>query len=175
MTDNLAAYRYYSLALEKAQAMHNEEAIALLEKAVALDPEFAMAHARIGYAYAVTGDDAEKARPHLEKAFQLSNRLTEKDRLYINAWYSIANLDYPGAIGPFRKIIARYPMEVEAYLRLGYLLRGEGQHEEAVRVLKQGLVSRSRKPGMFITRSASSTSTFTGTTRRLPRISAMSS
>jgi tetratricopeptide (TPR) repeat protein len=31
-------------------------------------------------------------------------------------------------------------MEVEAYVRLGYLLRGEGQHEEAVRVLKQSLV-----------------------------------
>lgn len=140
MTHNLEAYRYYSLAVEKAQALHNEEAIALLEKAAALDPQFAMAHARIGYAYAVTGDDAEKARPHLEKAFQLSNRLNEKDSLYIKAWYSIANLDYSGAIGSFRKIIAEYPMEVEAYLRLGYLLRGEGQHEEAVRVLKQSLV-----------------------------------
>nr|MBA3257375.1 tetratricopeptide repeat protein [Pyrinomonadaceae bacterium] len=140
MTDNLVAYRFYSLALERAQALHNEEAIALLEKAVALDPQFAMAYGRIGYAYAVTGYDAEKAKPHLEKAFQLSTRLTEKDNLYINAWYSIANLDYLGATGPLRKIIAQYPMEVEAYLRLGYLLRGEGQHEEAVRVLKQGLV-----------------------------------
>ena len=140
MTDNLEAYRYYSLAVEKAQALHNEEAIALLEKAVALDPQFAMAYGRIGYAYAVTGYDAEKAKPHLEKAFQLSNRLTEKDNLYINAWYSIANLDYLGATGPLRKIIAQYPMEVEAYLRLGYLLRGEGQHEEAVSVLKQSLV-----------------------------------
>lgn len=140
MTDNLQAYRYYSLAVEKAQALHNEEAIALLEKAVALDPQFAMAHGRIGYAYAVTGYEAERAKPHLEKAFQLSNRLTEKDRLYINAWYSIANLDYTGAAVPLRKIIAQYPMEVEAYLSLGYLLRGEGQHEEAVSVLKQSLV-----------------------------------
>ncbi|MGI8733735.1 MAG: tetratricopeptide repeat protein [Pyrinomonadaceae bacterium] len=140
MTHNLEAYRYYSLAVEKAQALHNEEAIALLKKAVALDPQFAMAYGRIGYAYAVTGNEAKRAKAPLEKAFQLSNRLTEKDRLYITAWYSIANLDYLGATGPFRKIIAQYPMEVEAYLRLGYLLRGEGQHEEAVRVIKQGLV-----------------------------------
>jgi tetratricopeptide (TPR) repeat protein/DNA-binding winged helix-turn-helix (wHTH) protein len=140
MTNNLAAYRSYSLALEKAQAFHNEEAIALLEKAVALDPQFALAHARIGYAYAVTGPYADKARSHLEKAFQMSHRLTEKDRLYITAWYSIAHLDYPAAIAPLREIINQYPLEVEAYLRLGYLLRGEGQHEEAIRVLKQGLV-----------------------------------
>ena len=140
MTDNLQAYRYYSLALEKAQALRSEDAIDLLKKAVEIDPQFAMAHARIGYAYAVTAHYAEKAKPHLEKAFQLSNRLTAKDGLYIKAWYSIANLDYTGAIGAFRKIIAQYPMEVEAYLTLGYLLRGEGQHEEAVSLLKQSLV-----------------------------------
>jgi tetratricopeptide (TPR) repeat protein len=140
MTDNLEAYRYYSLAVENTHAVHNEEAIALLEKAVALDPQFAMAYGRIGYAYAVTGYDASRAKPYLEKAFQLSNRLTEKDRLYINAWYSIANLDYQGAIIPLRKIIAQYPMEVEAYLRLSYLLRGEGQHDESLAVLKRALV-----------------------------------
>jgi tetratricopeptide (TPR) repeat protein len=140
MTENLQAYRYYSLAVEKAQAFHNEEAITLLEKAVALDPQFAMAYGRIGYAYAVTGDEAEKAKPLLEKAFQLSNRLTEKDRLYITAWYSIANRDYPGAITQLRKIITQYPMEVEAYPRLAYLLRGEGQHDEALSILKQSLV-----------------------------------
>jgi tetratricopeptide (TPR) repeat protein len=99
-----------------------------------------MAYGRIGYAYAVSGYDGGKAKPPLEKAFQLSNRLTEKDRLYINAWYSIANLDYRGAAMPLRTIISQYPMEVEAYLRLGYLLRGEGQNEEALAVLKRALV-----------------------------------
>src|SRR5204862_5263561 len=53
MTGNLEAYRLYSLALEKAQGLKSSEAIELLEKAVALDPGFAMAHARIGYTYAV--------------------------------------------------------------------------------------------------------------------------
>lgn len=139
MTDSLEAYRYYSLAVEKARALHNEEAIALLERAVRLDPEFAMAYGRIGYAYAVTGPYALKARPYLEKAFKLSGRLTEKDRLYIVAWYSIANLDYPAAVAALRETVARYPLEVEAYLRLGYLLRGEGQHEEALDVLGRGL------------------------------------
>ncbi|HVQ37025.1 MAG TPA: tetratricopeptide repeat protein, partial [Pyrinomonadaceae bacterium] len=139
MTNNLQAYRFYSLAVEKAQSLNNDEAVALLEKAVALDPQFAMAYGRIGYAYAVTGYDGERAKAPLEKAFQLSNRLTEKDRLYINAWYSIANLDYPGATVPLRKIITQYPLEVEAYVRLGYLLRGEGQHEEAIGVLQRAL------------------------------------
>lgn len=139
MTSNLEAYRYYSQALEKARGLHKKDALELLEKAVALDPEFAMAHARIGHTYAVTWGWADKAKPHLERAFALSNRLTEKDRLYITAWYAIANLDYPAAIQSFREIIQKHPAETEAYLRLGYLLRGEEQFDEAISVMRQGL------------------------------------
>ena len=141
MTDNLEAYRYYSLGLEKADALHNQDAIRLLEKATAIDPEFAMAHARIGYAYAVTGNEPEKGKPHLEKAFHLSARLTEKDRLNIAAWYAIANADYQNAIDQFRQIVAKYPLETEAYYRLARLLLGDGKPEEAVNVLRRGLVA----------------------------------
>lgn len=139
MTDNLEAYRLYSLAVENAHRMKNAEAVELLERAVALDPQFAMAHARIGYAYTVTWDYADKAKPHLERAFRLSDRLTEKDRLYIAAWYSIASLDSEGAIRSFREIIAKYPLEIEAHLRLARLLRGEGRMEEAVEACRQAL------------------------------------
>ncbi len=139
MTHDLAAYRYYSLALEKAQGLHNTEAITLLEKVVALDPQFAMAHARIGYAYAITWNYPEKAKPYFERAFQLSDRLTEKDKLYITAWYAIANMDFARAVNTFRSIVANYPFEVEAYLRLGRLLEGEDQLAAAITVLKQGL------------------------------------
>ncbi len=139
MTDNLEAYRCYSLALEKTYGLQNVEAIALFEKAVALDPQFAMAYARIGYAYAVRWNFGAKAKPYLEKAYQLSDRLTEKDRLYITAWYSIANLDYPGAIRYFQDIVAKYPLEVEAYWRLANLLQGEERHEEALEAAKRGL------------------------------------
>ncbi len=139
MTDNLDAYRYYSLGVEKAQAFENAEAIRLLEKAIELDPKFAMAYARIGFAYAVTDFLPQKGRPYLEKAFQLSNSLTEKARLYITAWYAISQSDYPAAIQTFRQIIAQYPLETEAYWRLGRLLFGEEQFEETIKVLQQGL------------------------------------
>jgi tetratricopeptide (TPR) repeat protein len=140
MTKSLEAYRYYSLAVGKAEAMRNEEAIAFLQKAIALDQDFAMAHARIGYAYAVTGSSPEKAKPYLERAYQLPDRLTEKDKLYITAWYAIANSDFSTAINSFRQIISNYPLEVEAYWRLSRLLRGEERLEEALEVAKQGLV-----------------------------------
>jgi tetratricopeptide (TPR) repeat protein len=149
MTDNLEAYRYYSLALGKAQGLHNAEAVTLLEKAIALDPQFAMAHARIGYAYTITWNYPEKGKRHFERAFQLSDRLTEKDRLYLTAWYAIANQEYSRAIVTFRLLVANYPFEVEAYLRLGRLLQGEERAEEAISVLKQGLTIDPDAPDLY--------------------------
>ena len=129
MTNNLEAYRYYSLALEKARGLHKKDALELFEKAVALDPEFAMAHARIGHTYAVTWGWADKAKPHLERAFALSDRLTEKDRLYITAWYAIANLDYPAAIQSFREIIAKYPTETPRFIQTIFRRLARCRHE----------------------------------------------
>jgi DNA-binding winged helix-turn-helix (wHTH) protein/TolB-like protein len=63
MTNNLAAYRYYSLGVEKAQAVQSPEAIALFEKAIALDPNFAMAYARIGYTYVSSWGRFEEGKP----------------------------------------------------------------------------------------------------------------
>ena len=139
MTNNLEAYRFYSLAVEKAQAYHTIEAVKLFEKSIELDPDFAMALARIGYTYAVTTGDTEKGKPYLEKAFRAGERLTDKDRMNITAWYAIANLDFSGAIKSYREIIDRFPFESEAYFRLARLLRGENRQDEAIDVLKQGL------------------------------------
>jgi tetratricopeptide (TPR) repeat protein/DNA-binding winged helix-turn-helix (wHTH) protein len=138
MTDNLEAYRCYSLAVEKSYGLQNAEAIALLERAVSLDPQFAMAYARIGYGYIRWGL-TEEARLYLEKAFRLSDRLSEKERLYIAAWYSMACIDYPGAIRYFHDIVTRYPLEVEAYWRLASLLQVEERLEEALDAAKRGL------------------------------------
>ena len=141
MTNNLEAYRYYSLGVSKAQAFQNAQAIALLRKAIQLDPKFAMAYARIGYAYSVTDFVPEKGRPFLAKAIELSDHLAPKDRLYVAAWYAIARQDYPGAIRTLQQIVAQFPMETEAYTRLARLLYGEERPQETIAVVRQGLVA----------------------------------
>ena len=141
MTNNLEAYRYYSLGVSKAQAFQNTQAIALLRKAVQLDPKFAMAYARIGYAYSVTDFVPEKGRPFLAKAIQLSDHLTPKDRLFVTAWYDIARQDYPGAIRTLQQTIDQFPMETEAYTRLARLLYGEERPQEAITVVRRGLAA----------------------------------
>jgi tetratricopeptide (TPR) repeat protein len=139
MTKNLEAYRYYSLGVSKAQAFQNAQATALLRKAIQLDPTFAMAYARIGYAYSVTDFLPEKGKPFLEKAIQLSGHLPEKDRLYVSAWYAISRQDYPSAIRTLQQIVDQYPFESEAYTRLGRLLHREERPQETIAVVQRGL------------------------------------
>jgi tetratricopeptide (TPR) repeat protein/DNA-binding winged helix-turn-helix (wHTH) protein len=140
MTSSLEAYRYYSLALEKAKAYHTNEAIELWKKAIALDPQFAMAYARIGYTHAmIRVNETSLGKPYLEKALQLAHRLTEKDKLYVMAWSAAATGNTEQVISSLRALIAQYPQEVEAYLRLGYQLNYQGKLEEATAVYQQGV------------------------------------
>ena len=140
LTNNLDAYRYYSLALEQIQMFQFAESITLLEKAIALDPQFAMAYARIGYVYAVRLALKDKARPYLQKAFQLSDHLSEQDKLYVVAWDAHARLDIERVIQTYRDIIIQYPLETEAYQRLANLLKVLDRNDEALTVINQGLV-----------------------------------
>jgi tetratricopeptide (TPR) repeat protein len=82
----------------------------------------------------------EKAIPYLEKAFQLSDRLTEKDKLYIAAWYANARQEPLPAIETYQKLIAQYPLEVEAYQRLCWLLIYQAKYDEALLTVQRGLV-----------------------------------
>lgn len=138
-TSNLEAYQYYSLGVEKAEAFENAQALVLLKQAVALDPNFAMAWARIGYTYALADFAPAKGRPYLEKALALSAHLSEKDRLYVNAWLDISKGNYNAALQTLDRIIKLYPRDIEAYWRVARLLRAEERPLDAVRVLKQGL------------------------------------
>lgn len=153
MTSNLDAYRYYSLALEQTQMFQFHEAIGLLEKALALDPQFAMAYARIGYIHAERMGQGEKAGPHLAKALQLDDqapgRLNERDKLYIAAWSATANLDPPRTIAAYRELLSRYPLETEAYRRLGWALGRQYKYEEALQVTRQGLVTDPEEKDLY--------------------------
>ncbi|MBV9494369.1 MAG: tetratricopeptide repeat protein [Acidobacteria bacterium] len=140
MTDSLEAYREYSLGLAAADGLRNTEALEHFQRALTLDRDFAMAEARIGYAYAVTWAQPEKAKPHLQRALQAGDRLDDRERLYVQGWSAIADRDFNGAIQHFRTIVAKFPNEVEAYSRLGRLLTGEERLEESIEVVQRGLI-----------------------------------
>jgi tetratricopeptide (TPR) repeat protein/DNA-binding winged helix-turn-helix (wHTH) protein len=149
MTSNVEAYRYYSLGVEKAEQFQNAQAVELFKKAIKFDPKFAMAYARIGYAYAVQDFQPETGRPYLEKALELSAPLPTLNRLYIDAWFAISRSDYDDAIGILHQIIQQYPEETEADCELARLLRGQERLEEAAALLRSAIQANPRAQDLY--------------------------
>ena len=58
----------------------------LFQRAVAIDPDFAMAHAQVGFGYSTMGESA-LARQSLLKAYQLRDRASDVERFFIETLY----------------------------------------------------------------------------------------
>ena len=75
-TASLEALQAYSAGFKAALAGANVRALALFQRAVAIDPDFASAHAAVGFRYSVIGESA-LARQSLLKAYQLRSRASD--------------------------------------------------------------------------------------------------
>ena len=86
-TPSLEALQAYSLGYQ-AMILRNQYdvAIPLFQRAISLDPNFAMAYARMGTSYSVLNDNV-RAAEGIGKAYELRNRVSERERLYIASHY----------------------------------------------------------------------------------------
>ena len=117
-TASIDAYRFYLSGHEKLQKMFFEEARKDLEKAIGLDPQFALAYFDLRSVLFQEGDIAA-ARAALAKAKELSARAPEKDRLYIEAqWAQNAEGDSEKRFRILEEIAAKYPKEKDIHLTL---------------------------------------------------------
>jgi DNA-binding winged helix-turn-helix (wHTH) protein/tetratricopeptide (TPR) repeat protein len=87
-TRDLDALKAYSLAIETG-SQDLERAIDLLEHAVAVDHQFSMAHSMLATLVSIASDDQETAARHRSLALQHADRLTNRERVFIQAQDSI--------------------------------------------------------------------------------------
>ena len=85
-TASLDALHAYSLALDEGRVVPRVEAIPHLERAIDLDPNFALAQALLSGVYANTGRSAE-APAFALRAFELRDRVSERERFFISWRY----------------------------------------------------------------------------------------
>jgi putative peptide modification system cyclase len=83
-TANLDALRSFSLALSTGRAGNWGESMELLNQAIALDPEFAMAYVDRAQLWEAMGDDHEHARADYAMAVKLSSRMSTRERLILD-------------------------------------------------------------------------------------------
>ncbi|HEX6285459.1 MAG TPA: protein kinase, partial [Pyrinomonadaceae bacterium] len=85
-TSSLDALKAYAMANEARAKGNERESLPLYKRAVELDPNFAMAYARIGVHYA-NQQQPDVAREFVQKAYELRDRVSERERLYITEKY----------------------------------------------------------------------------------------
>ncbi len=118
-TSSLEAYNAYLQGRDELERFFSADARRSLEKAVSIDPEFAVAHLFLSRADNELSDF--KARDEaLDKARQYAGKATEKERLYIEAAYAgIIEKDGARQLRLLQELIQRFPGEKQAHYDLG--------------------------------------------------------
>jgi tetratricopeptide (TPR) repeat protein len=131
-TNSLEAYKYYLEAYNYGRKGDAGKAIELYEKAVTFDPEFAMAYNDLGVEYFNLGMWDEEKK-NIQKAYELRDRVSEKERYEIEAeFYILSEKTYGKAIETFIKLIELYPEYTILRSDLGYTYNRIEQWDKAI-------------------------------------------
>jgi eukaryotic-like serine/threonine-protein kinase len=131
LPSNPQAARFYAEGLAKLRTWDNLAARDLLQKAVAGEPTFALAHSGLAKAWSGLGYD-EKAKQEAKKAFDLSAALAEEDRLSVEGQYREITRDWGKAVEIYRKLFDFFPDNLDYGLRLANSLDSAGKEREAL-------------------------------------------
>jgi serine/threonine protein kinase/tetratricopeptide (TPR) repeat protein len=130
-TSSPEALKYYIEGRRLHLKLEWEQSIACMEKAVAIDPEFAMAYRSMGIAHNYLGHWAE-ARKYVKKAFDLSDRLPENERLPIEAIWFDFEQDYAKAIEVLERLVKIYPGHILGHSWLASSYFSVGNFDKAI-------------------------------------------
>ena len=137
-TPSLEALQAFSLG-GRALAENDAAAVSLLQRAIQLDPNFAMAYALLGQAYANLGEPSSAAE-YTQRAYDLRGRGSDRERLAIESRY-FANVtgDLEKARQTNEFWAQTYPRDVDPRSELGVIYGQLGQHDKALLVNREAI------------------------------------
>ncbi|HJT28653.1 MAG TPA: protein kinase [Pyrinomonadaceae bacterium] len=131
-TSSLEALKAYTMANDERAKGRSREALTFYKRAVDLDPNFAMAYARIGVQY-VNDEQLETAKEYVQKAYDLRDRVSERERLYIEEkYYSYITGEIDQTIETLKTWARLYPNDFIPHNNLSLNYRLIGRNEEAL-------------------------------------------
>lgn len=148
-TASIDALRKYADGLAASAAGQRPAAMELWREAVAIDSDFALAHAELGAAY-YWNNDRPDGDAHFDHALRLLDRLTDRERLTIRAAAASWRGNREGAIELRRALLALYPADRTAWGKIGYDYMRLGRAREAISALRQQLARDSSSPNDYI-------------------------
>jgi serine/threonine protein kinase/tetratricopeptide (TPR) repeat protein len=131
-TSSLEALKAYAAADEMRNGGSEAESIPLFQHAIELDPNFAMAHARLAAIYNNVGEE-DRSVESAKKAFDLRERVSERERFYITGHFYTSTGDIEKNMETLESAIKAYPNDSSPFsnLALEYNLY-YGQFEKAI-------------------------------------------
>jgi tetratricopeptide (TPR) repeat protein len=130
-TSSLEALKSYSLGDQKHSVADELGAATFYKRAIELDPNFAMAYARLAVVYSNFGQ-MNVSKSYLDKAFELKDRASEPERLYITAHYYADNGQLEKGNAAYELYKQTYPREVVPYINLGVTYYQLGEFDKAL-------------------------------------------
>jgi eukaryotic-like serine/threonine-protein kinase len=138
-TSSLEALQAYSLGIKTHNEGSELAAIPFFKRAVELDPNFAMAYARMANSY-WNLSQAAQASANATRAYELRERVSERERFYIDSHYFDTVLgDEEKAAQVYKLWEQTYPNDVVPHANLTVIYRGLGQIDQSLVEVKQQL------------------------------------
>ena len=138
-TASLEALKAYSLGSKANHEQGVSASLPYLQRAIELDPNFALGYEAVGFEYNSLGEVA-RASTYFTKAFHLREHASEREKLAITAaYYSTVTGEADKAVQTYQEEIASYPREGFGYLNLGVEYAALGQYEKAVELTRQAV------------------------------------
>ena len=138
-TSSLEALREYSLARKAYSTRGSAASLPYGQRAIQLDPNFAMGYRLVGTGYAALGE-LGRASEYYSKAFQLREHASEREKLAIAAdYYLNVTGELDKAAQTCQQEIASYPRDYPAHVNLGNVYTTQGQYGRSVESFRQGL------------------------------------
>ncbi len=126
------AYKLYSEGRRLHLQTRYQESIVKMQEALEIDPDFAMAHRSLAVSFGNMGRRPGRNRA-VQKAFELSDRVSERERLAIRGdYYMTSRQTYDRAIESYQRLLSLYPDDRIANINLGIVYFSLEEFEKAV-------------------------------------------
>jgi tetratricopeptide (TPR) repeat protein len=137
-TPSLEALKAYSLGMKTYYAQGFTAARPLFQRAVDLDPNFAMAY--LWMSFTAGPWDFERMEEMSRKAYDLREKVSERERFWIEGnYYGAVTGEREKAQQTFELWQRTYPRDYLPYLRLGLIFGGRGNWEKALEQYREAL------------------------------------
>ena len=137
-TGSLEALKAFSDALDLRLRGNETGAVPLLKHAIELDPNFASAYAYLGTTYHNMGQEGLYEQ-YQKQAFDLRNRASEKERLYIEGHYYDAIGEIDKALQTWTTYQQTYPNDDAPVSNLAVAYQQLGDYEKGLKYTLDGI------------------------------------